>query len=304
VLLGLDRPDDAGIYRISAETALIQTVDFLTPIVDDPRTFGRIAAANALSDVYAKGGRPVTALNVVCFPSKTFPVSVLREILEGGLVALHEAGCVLVGGHSVEDAELKYGLSVTGTVHPDAFLAQVGAQPGDALVLTKPIGTGVITTAEKRRAASTDAVAAAVRSMVTLNRRASEAMVRHGAHAATDVTGFSLLGHSFEMIDGTPIDLELFAARVPLFPTTVELAGAGNVCGGLARNRTHYASHIQIGDRVPAAIADVLFDPQTSGGLLIAVPAARVADLLAELDPGAAHIGTFHAGTGRIFVRE
>jgi selenide,water dikinase len=302
VLLGLDRPDDAGIYRISEEVALVQTLDFFTPIVDDPRTFGRIAAANSLSDVYAKGGRPITALNVVCFPSKVFPPEVLREILEGGLSVLHEAECVLLGGHSVDDPELKYGLSVTGVVHPKRFLANAGAQPGDAAVLTKPIGTGVVTTADKRRSASESALNAAVRSMLTLNRRASEAMLRHGAHAATDVTGFSLLGHSFEMIEKTPIDLEIHADSVPLLPEALALSDAGMLCGGLGRNRSQYGGYVSIDERVPKALADLLFDPQTSGGLLVALPGDRAGDFLAELGEGAARIGSFVPGSGRIRV--
>jgi selenide,water dikinase len=200
VLVGLERPDDAGVYRLTDETALVQTVDYFTPIVDDPRTFGRIAAANALSDCWAMGGRPVCAMNVVCFPSGEMEIDVLRRILAGGLDALREADCALVGGHSVDAPELKYGLSVTGVVHPGRFLTNAGARAGDRLVLTKPLGTGVVATAVKGGLADAESARAAESSMTALNRAASELMLRHGARACTDVTGFGLLGHACEMV--------------------------------------------------------------------------------------------------------
>lgn len=304
MLVGLARPDDAGVVRVSDECALVQTLDFFTPIVDDPRTFGRIAAANALSDVYAMGGRPISALNVVCFPSNALEPEVLREILEGGLDALREAACPLVGGHSVDDPELKYGLSITGTVHPDRFLTADGAKVGDHLVLTKPLGTGAVTTAQKRGIASAEALATAVESMCTLNRDAAEAMMELGAHAATDVTGFSLIGHASEMIDGTDTDLVLHADALPALPDALTLLDAGALCGGLGRNRAHYEPRVDVAEGVAEARVQLAYDPQTSGGLLIALPAdAAVAlvDRLAGVRPGwATVVGEVVTGTGRI----
>lgn len=307
MLVGLARPDDAGVVRVSDECALVQTLDFFTPIVDDPRTFGRIAAANALSDVYAMGGRPISALNVVCFPSKALEADVLREILEGGLDALREAACPLVGGHSVDDPELKYGLSITGTVHPDRFLTADGAKVGDHLVLTKPLGTGAVTTAQKRGLASEEAMAVAVASMRTLNRDAAEGMMALGAHAATDVTGFSLIGHASEMVDGTGLDLVFHADAIPALPEALALLEAGALCGGLGRNRAHYEPRVDVADDVPETRIQLVYDPQTSGGLLVALPpdaATALVERLATTHPGwAAVIGEVVSGSGRIQLR-
>jgi selenide,water dikinase len=305
VLVGLARPDDAGVVRVSDDCALVQTLDFFTPIVDDPRTFGRIAATNALSDVYAMGGRPVSALNVVCFPSKALEATVLREILEGGLDALREAGCPLVGGHSVDDPELKYGLSVTGVVHPDRFLTAAGAMAGDLLVLTKPLGTGAVTTGHKRGWTSASAMSAAVTAMVTLNRDAAEGMMALGAHAATDITGFGLIGHASDMVEGDDLDLWIRLGDLPILPEALELLERGATCGGLGRNRTHYEPRVDLDPNLVEARVQLAYDPQTSGGLLVALPADAARALVERLEsshPGwAAVVGeVVGGGQGRI----
>lgn len=261
----------------------MQTVDFFTPIVDDPYDFGRIAAANALSDVYAMGGRPLTALNIVCFPRSTMDISVLREVLRGGLDMMHQAGVALLGGHTVDDPELKYGLAVTGTIHPDRVIHNRGAKAGDRLILTKPLGTGIIGTAIKSGRASPEAVAAIVRSMTTLNKAASEAMLEVGVDACKDITGFGLLGHAAEMIEGTDVGFVINAAAVPVFPRAKDYAKAGMVPGGLGRNRDFRGHMVDMAANVPAYLADILWDPQTSGGLLMAVPAGKAESLLKKL---------------------
>ena len=214
----MERIEDAGVYKLTGDLAIIQTVDFFTPTVDDPFTFGQIAAANSLSDVYAMGGKPLTAMNIVCFPIQTMDISILREILRGGIEKIREAGVVLVGGHSVDGQELKYGLSVTGTVHPDKVIRKEGSAPGDKLILTKPLGTGIVSTAIKGGVASTQAIAKVVKSMTTLNQKASEIMQEIGVHACTDITGFGLLGHAAEMIEGTGVGMVIYANSVPIFP--------------------------------------------------------------------------------------
>ena len=259
----------------------MQTVDFFTPIVDDAYVFGQIAVANALSDVYAMGGRPLTALNIVTFPVGQMDISVLRETLRGGLDKMHEAGVVLVGGHSVDDPEMKYGLSVTGTIHPDRVVMNTGALPGDRLLLTKPLGTGIIATATKRGAASTAAIAAATQSMGRLNDRAATAMLEVGVHAATDITGFGLLGHATEMLGQSQLCLKIDSAALPLLPDAAKLAREGFLAAGVKRNRDYYAAGVEIDPSVADYLQDLLYDPQTSGGLLIAV-AAEKADLLLE----------------------
>jgi selenide,water dikinase len=279
--VGLDHPDDAGVYRLSDEVALVQTVDFVTPIVDDPETFGRIAAANSLSDVWTMGGRPVCAMNIVCFPACDMELEVLRAILAGGAAALEEGGAALVGGHSVEDPELKYGLSVTGVVHPERFLTSRGAAPGDALVLTKPLGTGIVGTAIKAGLASEEAAAAAAASMSLLNRAAAERMLERGARACTDVTGFGLAGHALEMVGDGGAGLEIDAAALPLLPGVEEAAGMGLLPAGLHRNREHYAPRVAVDAGVAQVVSDAVHDPQTSGGLLVALP-PRGAGELAE----------------------
>jgi selenide,water dikinase len=268
VIVGLEGFEDAGVYRISDELALVQTVDFFTPVVDDPYDFGRIAAANALSDIYAMGAAPKTAMNIVCFPPRVYDISILREIIRGGADKIREAGASLLGGHSVDDREIKYGLSVTGLVHPKKIVRNVGARPHDLLILTKPLGTGILNTGIKGDMVAGDAVKKLVEAMAGLNDRAAEAMRAAGAHAATDVTGFGLVGHLSEMI-GDSIGVKLFPEKVPYFEEAAALAASGYVPGGLYRNRGFYERCV-VGT-TSAFLTDILFDPQTSGGLLIAV---------------------------------
>jgi len=272
VIVGLDGRDDAGVYRLTDDLAIIQTVDYFTPIVDDPYDFGQIAAANALSDVYAMGGRPVTAMNVVCFPRETMDISVLREILRGGIDKLSEAGASLVGGHSVDDRELKYGLCVMGTVHPDRVITNTGASEGDVLILTKPLGTGIISTAMKSGVAEQEIIARVTQQMATLNRRAAELMADFPVHACTDITGFGLLGHACEMVQGTGVGMEVDSQAVPLLPRVGEYCKQGLVPGGTRRNREFRSDMIEA--RVSDEMVLILFDAQTSGGLLISLPPA------------------------------
>ncbi len=270
-------------FKLSDDLALVQTVDFFTPIVDDPFDFGRIAVANALSDIYAMGGRPLTALNIVCFPKDAMDFSILHKVLEGGLAMMHEAGVILLGGHTVDDPELKYGLAVTGTVRPVQVVHSHTARPGDKLILTKPLGTGIISTAIKRGAASREAVARVVNSMTSLNKTASELMVEADASAGKDITGFGLLGHASEMVEGTSVGFIINAATVPLFPEAKDYYDLGMVAGGLRSNRDYRKAMVDFATGVPQYLQDILFDPQTSGGLLIAVPAAKAAGLLKKL---------------------
>jgi selenide,water dikinase len=279
----MEQVEDAGVYKLNDDLAIVQTVDFFTPIVDDPYDFGRIAVANALSDVYAMGGRPLTALNVVCFPQKSMDISILQEVLRGGLEMMHEAGVILVGGHTVDDPELKYGLSVTGTIHPEKVIHSHGARVGDRLVLTKPLGTGIISTAIKGNTASKKAIAEIVKSMTTLNKTASEVMQAVGVNACKDITGFGLLGHAAEMIEGTDVGMVINVASVPFFSGTKELAKKGMIPGGLHRNRDFRKDMVDMDKSVPQYLQDILFDPQTSGGLLIAVPEEKAPELLKRL---------------------
>jgi selenide, water dikinase len=272
VIVGLDGRDDAGVYRLTDDLAIIQTIDYFTPIVDDPYDFGQIAAANALSDVYAMGGRPVTAMNVVCFPRETMNISVLREILRGGIAKLSEAGASLVGGHSVDDRELKYGLSVMGTVHPDRVITNTGAREGDVLILTKPLGTGIISTAMKSGVAKQEIITLVTRQMATLNRRAAELMADFNVHACTDITGFGLLGHACEMVQGTGVGMEVDSQAVPILPGVNEYCRQGLVPGGTRRNREFRSDMIEA--RVSEDMVIILFDAQTSGGLLLSLPPA------------------------------
>lgn len=284
LIVGMEHSEDAGVYRLRDDLAIIQTVDFFTPIVDDPYLFGQIAAANALSDVYAMGGRPVTAMNIVCFPISKLSASILRDILRGGLDKMREADVLLVGGHSVEDSEPKYGLSVTGVIHPDKVLLNRGAQDGDLLILTKPLGTGIISTAVKAGIAPQGLADAAVRSMSALNRTAAELVAdTPHVHACTDVTGFGLLGHACEMVEGTEAGLILNALNVPVFPGVRDLVETGMLPGGLYRNRTYRSSQVDTDAACPEWLADVFFDPQTSGGLLIAVAEAEAHGLLQRM---------------------
>ena len=270
--MGLGSPDDAAVYRLTDEIALVQTVDFFTPIVDDPYDFGAIAAANALSDVYAMGGEPLCAMNIACFPDEAMDISVLREILRGGLDKAGEAGAQIVGGHTVTDEELKYGLAVTGIVRPEAVLHKRGGRAGDLLVLTKPLGTGIVNTAVKGDLAEADLVARVTRSMAALNRDAARLLAEREAHACTDVTGFGLAGHAAEMIQGTGLAIRLFAGALPFFTEARDFADMGLLPAGLHRNREHRAEMFRVDAGVPRHLVDLVFDPQTSGGLLAALP--------------------------------
>ena len=279
LIVGTETSDDAGVFRLRPDLAIVNTVDFFTPIVDDPYVFGQIAAANALSDVYAMGGDPVTALNIVGFPKDRLELGVLGEIIKGGAERVRRAGAVLIGGHTILDPELKYGMAVTGVVHPDKILRNVGAKAGDALVLTKPLGTGIVTTALKRRKVSGAMLRAAVASMVALNDTASRVARAFPVHACSDVTGFGLLGHATEMAMGSGVSFVFEAARLPLLPGAVRLAEAGLLTGGCKRNRAYLSDKVVVSSTVSAGLEEVAFDPQTSGGLLIALP-AKAADRL------------------------
>ena len=283
VLVGLGRADDAGVYRVSEELALIQTVDFFTPIVDDPYAFGRIAAANALSDVYAMGGVPRTALNLVAFPAQEMELTVLRRIIQGGIDTLRQADTVLLGGHSVEDKELKYGLAVTGFIHPDKIRTKQGLVPGDRLVLTKPLGTGIVTTAIKAGTADATAVERVTLQMMELNRTAAAVMEMFTVHACTDITGFGLIGHLAEMLAGLPLTAVIQAGRVPLLPEAPEFADMGLIPGGAYKNRTFRQAMVSTAAEVPRRLEDVFYDPQTSGGLLIGLPENEAQRLTWEL---------------------
>ncbi len=297
--------DDAGVYKLREDLAVIEHMDFFTPIVDNPYDFGQIAAANALSDIYAKGGRPVTAMNIVCFPGGKMPIAVLGDILKGGLDKLTEAGVALLGGHSVDDPEIKYGLSVTGVIHPKKVVRKSGAKPGDALVLTKAIGTGIINTAMKAGAADSETVALTTSQMTTLNKRASELMLETQVHAATDVTGFGLIGHAAGMVEDSEIGLTLDYASIPLLPHVKEYAGDGLVPGGSFKNRDFRISIVE--GELTEEMLLILFDPQTSGGLLIALPQDEANALVDRMHKDgikdAAVIGIFTAGfAGKIKV--
>jgi selenide,water dikinase len=283
VLVGLDTSDDAGVYQLSDEVALVQTVDFFTPIVDDPFTFGQIAVANALSDVYAMGGTPLTGMNLVAFPIKTLSPSILKEILLGGLAKMEEAGVALVGGHTIEDPEVKYGLAVTGIVHPNKILTNAKAKVGDKLVLTKPLGTGIISTALKGGMASEEGIQKIVESMTTLNRKASEWMKTLGAHACTDITGFGFIGHAMEMVLASQVGMVIQSKDIPIFPEAIEYARLGLVPGGAHSNRDFFSCRVDAHPDVPALLMDLLYDPQTSGGLLISLSSNDAERLLEAL---------------------
>jgi selenide,water dikinase len=305
LLVGIDTSDDAGVYKLNETTALIQTVDFFTPIVDDPYLFGQIAAANSLSDVYAMGGRPLTAMNIVAFPVCRLDAEVLLTILRGGQDKVTEAGAVIVGGHSIHDDEPKYGLSVTGLAHPDKILTNAGAKPGDVLIITKPIGTGILTMAA-RAGMFEDGVAAAIRSMVRLNRTAAEVMERFIIHACTDITGFGLLGHLNEMALASGVAIEVDTKSLPLLPDAKSAAKMGLVPANAYHTRA-YLTTVIFAPMVPECIRDLCFDPQTSGGLLISVPEGSAAQLLADLKQTgieeAAVIGRVtNKGRGEIYV--
>lgn len=308
MLVDASTSDDAAVYRITDDRALVATVDFFTPIVDDPYDFGRIAAANALSDVYAMGARPLFALNLIGFPRNLLDTGMLEEIVRGGGEIALQAGIAVIGGHSIDDAEPKFGMCVIGEGHPELLTRNSGARPGDVLVLTKPLGTGIIATAVKRGVAADDVVRTAVDVMTTLNRGAAEAMIRVGVSAATDVTGFGLPGHLRNMLRSSGVAAELSAATIPLLPGVAELAAAGCIPGGTKRNMEDLGADLVWDESLTELQRLLLCDAQTSGGLLIAVPAARAEGLLAELaaeaTPIAAVIGRVVDGpAGRITVQ-
>lgn len=299
LLVGLETSDDAGVYLLNEDIALIQTLDFFTPIVDDPYRFGQIAAANALSDVYAMGGRPLTALNIIAYPTKDGDLETLARILTGGADKVKEAGALIVGGHSIEDKEPKYGLSISGVVHPDRITRNSTARPGNRLVLTKPLGTGVVATAVKAKLAPPELQEQAAVQMATLNQAASVAMQEVGADACTDITGFGLLGHTYEMAKGSGVAIIIEAHRVPILPLTLEFAAMGLLPGGAHANRSYLGNAVSFDQDVPLSVQDLMFDPQTSGGLLIAVAAEKVTDLLERLRQqgvSAADIGRVEGG--------
>lgn len=270
-------------FRLSDDLAIVNTVDFFTPVVDDPFTYGQISAANALSDVYAMGGTPTTALNIVCWPQSGMPAEMLVEILRGGTEKAREAGCLVVGGHSVADEEVKYGMAVTGLINPRRIIRNVGAKPGDALLLSKPLGTGILMTAFKRDRLPTDYYDAAVRWMSELNAATSRAMLAYDVHAATDVTGYGLAGHGFKMANGSGVTLRIEESDLPVLPGALELCAAGMIPGGGKRNREFFGPHVKISEEIAEEMGEIIFDPQTSGGLLIALPERDAIALLADL---------------------
>jgi selenide,water dikinase len=281
--------DDAGVFRLRDDIALVQTVDFFTPVADDPEIYGRVAAINALNDVYAMGGKPLTALAIVCFPQKE-DMKVLGEILRGGQLAMNEAGVFVLGGHSIDDPEIKFGYAVTGIVHPSRVVTNAGAQPGDNLILTKPIGTGAIATGIKHGVANSESVEAAMKAMTTSASAPSIAMLNARASACTDVTGFGLLGHAYEMAKASDVCLNIEAASVPLLPNVLELISQGMLTRGDRNNRTYVGDTVEIADYISPQMQSALFDPQTAGGLLISISASRAESLKNEIG-GAAIIG-------------
>jgi selenide, water dikinase len=283
VLVGFETADDAGVYQLSPELALVQTVDFFTPIVDDPFTFGQIAAANSLSDVYAMGGRPISALSIVGFPNTGRDIETLKKILQGGLAKMQEAGCTVIGGHSIGDDEIKFGYAVTGLINPQRVLKNVGARPGDRLILTKRLGTGVIGTTLKKDRATQAEIDAAILSMCTLNRTAMEIALLFEVHSATDVTGFGLLGHAREMAVGSKVSFAMDSAQIEFLPGARKLAQEGFLPGGLKRNLEFIGDCVEFASGVPDDVRNLLFDPQTSGGLLLSVAAKDAAPLLDAL---------------------
>jgi selenide,water dikinase len=308
VIVGLTQADDAGVFRLRKDLAIVQTVDLITPIVDDPVSFGMIAAANSLSDIYAMGARPMTAMNIVCFPSDTMDIEILRQILAGAVAKLDEAGVAMVGGHSVKDEEIKFGLSVSGVVHPDKVVTKSSAKAGDKLILTKPLGTGIMNTALKAGLLDDESLALVTKQMTALNDKASWIMVSLGASAATDVTGFGLLGHACEMAENSGVAIEIDSEKVPLIPGTEKLAAMGLLPAGLYANREFRESLVQLETTLPTWLMDALFDPQTSGGLLIASPPQVAGEMLSRIKKAgykeAAIIGTVVAEQkNRIILR-
>lgn len=295
VLVGYDMADDAGVFRLQDDVALVQTVDFFTPVADDPEIYGRAAAINALNDVYAMGGKPISALAIVCYPQKE-DLMVLGQILRGGQAAMNEAGVIVLGGHSIDDAEIKFGYAVTGLIHPQEIITNAGAQPGDALILTKRIGTGAISTGIKRGVASELAIRAAMKTMTTSAATAAAAMQQVKVHACTDVTGFGLLGHAYEMARASKVCLVIKAALVPLLPDVLNLIAQGMLTRGDKNNREYVGETIEIANHVSREMQSALYDPQTAGGLLISVEGSKAEDLLTRIE-GSRIIGEVHPFT-------
>jgi selenide,water dikinase len=289
VLVGYELASDAGVFRLEDNVALVQTVDFFTPIADDPKVYGRIAAINSLNDIYSMGGRPLTALSIVCYP-QSGDLDILGEILLGGQLAMNENGVTILGGHSVDDAEIKIGYSVTGIVNPKSFITNSRSQPGDALILTKPIGTGAISTAIKRGVASVSAVDAAMKAMTTSAALVAKEMQKEGAHACTDITGFGLLGHAYEMARASKVCLVIESARVPLLPDVLNLISQGMLTRGDKNNREYVGDTVDIGEHISPEMQSALFDPQTAGGLLISIARSKAENLVSRID-GAVIIG-------------
>ncbi|MBK6722860.1 MAG: selenide, water dikinase SelD [Acidobacteria bacterium] len=298
VIVGFETADDAAVYRLSDEMALVQTVDFFTPVADDPETYGRVAAINSLNDVYAMGGTPISALSIVCYPQKG-DWDILGAILAGGQAAMNEAGVVVIGGHSVDDKEMKFGYAVTGVIDPKKIVTNAGAQVGDVLILTKPIGTGAINTAVKRGKAKPETEAAAIKAMTTSAAAASKVMQKVGANACTDVTGFGLLGHGYEMAKGSKVTLNIDSKRVPLLPDVLELIADGMLTRGDKNNRVYVGETVRIADSVSGVMQSALFDPQTAGGLLISLPREAAEAFLAEM-PDSHLIGMVSEFGGRL----
>lgn len=298
MIVGFDTSDDAGVLRLTEDTALVQTVDFFTPVADDPRMYGRIAAINSLSDVYAMGGTPISALSIVCYPQKG-DWDVLGEILAGGQEAMTEAGVVVIGGHSVDDQEMKFGYAVTGTIHPDKVVTNAGAKPGDVLLLTKPIGTGAINTAIKKGVADPETERAAVETMAMSSAAASKAMVELGASGCTDVTGFGLMGHGFEMAKASKVTLNIVANRVPLLPDVLELISQGMLTRGDKNNRVYVGDTVTIDESVSSEMQSALFDPQTAGGLLISLGEKNAESFLSKV-PNSFVIGSVAEFDGKL----
>ena len=281
LLIGFDSADDAAVYKVSDDIGVIQTVDFFPPMVEDPYTFGKIAATNALSDVYAMGGEVKTAMNIVCFP-QSWDINMLGEILRGGSEKVIEAGGVLVGGHSINDVDVKYGLSVMGVVHPDKIYANNGGHPGDMLIITKRLGVGIISTAHRVGEATQEAMDAAIDSMTSLNKYAAECCKKYDIHGCTDITGFGFLGHLHEMVDGK-LSCKVYADQLPVFPEALEYADEFLLTAVAQQNRNHVGRHVQFDEDISFAMQEVMFDPQSSGGLLIVLPADQAESLLADI---------------------
>jgi selenide,water dikinase len=284
MLVGTETGDDAGVYRLRPDLAIVNTVDFFTPIVDDPYIFGQISAANSLSDVYAMGGDPVTCMNIVCFPKGKMDIEILGEILRGGAEKVKESGAVVIGGHSIIDEEIKFGMAVTGVIHPDKIFRNVGVQEGDVLILTKALGTGIIATALKKGKASDESVNEAVKSMTTLNAAASMVARKHSVHACSDVTGFGILGHALGMASGSGVTLVIESAKMPLLRGAPRLAEKGYITGGCKRNREYLSDKMTIDKSIREGLVEIALDPQTSGGLLLAVAKRHAAKLVEDLN--------------------